>query len=71
MYLSEIAHMHAQFGDAEKAVKFFRLASETALEEIPPSKDREINEVSEQLQILLANVYDTGYVAMVFKCACK
>lgn len=60
MYLSEIARMHAQFGDPDAAIKFFRLASETAIEEAQPNQDKMINEVSEQLQILLGNVYDTG-----------
>ena len=63
LYLSEIGRMHAQFDDAESAVKFYRLASEAAVEEASPNEDKPILEVTEQLQILLANIYDTGYVS--------
>ena len=63
MYLSEIARMHAIIGDSKTAEQFYRLATETALEEINAERrDRCINEAEEQKQVLLASIYDTGLV---------
>ncbi|KAH3746582.1 uncharacterized protein LOC127848185 [Dreissena polymorpha] len=58
MYLSEIALMHAMFGDPLTAVQFYRTAGETVLLEY--QKEQAVKEVSEQTQILLASVYDRG-----------
>lgn len=61
MFLSEIGRMHAMFRDAATAEQFYRIATETALEDLNAERrDKCINEVSEQKQILLASIYDTG-----------
>ena len=61
MYLSEIARMHAIFGDSKTAEQFYSVATETALEDCNSERrDRCINEATEQKQILLASIYDTG-----------
>lgn len=66
MYLSEIAKMHAMFGDTKTAVQFYRLASDTASENAHGvDRDRILDEFSEQEQVLLASVYDTGFVIIL------
>jgi hypothetical protein len=61
MYLSEIARMHAIFGDTKTAEQFYRVATETALEDYNEyRRDRCINEATEQKQVLLASIYDIG-----------
>ena len=59
MYLSEIARMNCEFDETETAIKFYRLAAETAIGK-PKHNDKDIEEVTEQTQVLLAGVHDSG-----------
>ncbi|WAR08211.1 hypothetical protein MAR_018169 [Mya arenaria] len=60
MYLSEIARMHAQFGECKTAIQFYRLAGETVLS-LPTGKKEKLSvEVTEQTQILIGNACDRG-----------
>ena len=59
MHLSEIARMNCEFDEPQAALKFYRLAAETAVEK-PKYTDKDIEEVTEQTQILTASVHDNG-----------
>ena len=59
MYLSEIARMNCEYDETETAVKFYRLAADTSIAK-PNSNEKDCEEVTEQTQILLASVHDSG-----------
>ena len=59
MHLSEIARMNCEFDEPETGVKFYRLAAETTLGK-PKYIDKDIEEVTEQTQVLTASVHDNG-----------
>lgn len=61
MHLSEIARMNCEFDETETAIKFYRLAAETAIGK-PKHNDKDIEEVTEQTQVLLACVHDSGVI---------
>ena len=59
MYLSEIARMNNEFNETDNAIKFYRLAANTAIGK-PKCSTKDSEEVTEQTQILLASVHDNG-----------
>lgn len=58
LYLNEIARMHTQFGNADIAIAYFKLATETSLANI--TNDEIINISTLQMYMLIANVFDLG-----------
>ncbi|XP_033743450.1 uncharacterized protein LOC117329561 [Pecten maximus] len=62
MCMIEIARMHAQLGEPEVACRFYRMASDIALEKGKAAKHDK--EVFGQTLMLLASVYDQGMMTM-------
>ncbi|XP_060085899.1 uncharacterized protein LOC132565279 [Ylistrum balloti] len=58
MYMTEIARMHAQLGQPDLACRFYRMASDIALEKGKAMINAQ--EVTGQQLMLLASVYDQG-----------